>query len=288
VPSPADISRSDRGFTLIELAVSMGILSVVSVLAMTVLVSTRNISKVVSWQSASNFELRQLIDNVLADVETARPAMGCDRDRDGRPDPGVGVTSACGDKMIETANPVLIMAGPNRICYYTNRLQSRTSAIANPPYAPVCVAVVGTSLRLEQFATPAAGDDWNQDITDGNKTAVPTVRVLGVVDPSPDGYFQYFQADPTMPPLVGTGSETVVGTTTAETDLLSEASRGLVNSVLLRIRLKLGTSVADSSHTRDVVYRITLRSTRYSAERCALGNEGANATTCSHTAPVVP
>jgi prepilin-type N-terminal cleavage/methylation domain-containing protein len=272
------LRRSDVGFTLVEMAVSMGILSIVSVLAMSVLVSTRNISKVVTWQSTSNFELRQLIDNVFADVETARPAMGCDTNSDGRADT-VTVSSDCGAKMVERADPVLLLAGPNRLCYYSNRIQTRTSgstgANYNPPYIPVCLAVVGTTLRLEQFPAPATDtDNWNRDITDA-ATPAPAIRVLGTVDPSTEGYFEYFQAN-SPAALVGTDdTKTVAGMTTHETGLLNDADRGLVNNVLLRIRLKLGTSVADSSHIRDIVYRITLRSTRYSAERCGLGNADA-------------
>jgi prepilin-type N-terminal cleavage/methylation domain-containing protein len=269
---PPQASRADSGFTLIELAVSMAILSIVSVLAMSILVSTRNISRVVSWQSASNFELRQLIDTVFADVETARPAMGCDTNSDGRADTTT-VSSDCGAKMVERADPVLLIAGPNRLCYYSNRLQTRTTGSSgsnyNPAYVPVCLAVVGTTLRLEQFDAPTTDSvNWNRSLVTGS---VPTYRALGTVDPSPEGYFQYFKANSTNA-LVGTDSATVVGTSTPDTGLLVDTQRALVNSVLLRVRLKLGSSAADSSHTRDVAYRITLRSARYSAERCGLGN----------------
>ena len=268
-------ARRDDGFTLIELAVSMGILSVVSVLAMTILVSTRNISKVVSWQSASNFELRQLVDNVFSDIETARPAMGCDLNHDGRADT-TDVTSECGSKMVERPDPVLLVAGPSRLCYYSNKLQTRTSGAAsanfNPPYVPVCLAVVGTNLRLEIFDPPATDTDpWNRSLTAGT---VPKYRNLATIDPSTtanDEYFQYFKAG-TATDIKGTGSVRIVGTTADDTAILTSGQRADVNTVLIRARLRLTGTTVERKQTRDLVHRITLRATRYSSERCGLSS----------------
>lgn len=253
----------------------MGILSLVSVLAMTILVSTRNISKVVSWQSASNFELRQLVDNVFSDIETARPAMGCDLDHDGRADT-TDVTSECGSKMVERPDPVLLVAGPSRLCYYSNKLQTRTSGATsanfNPPYVPVCLAVVGTNLRLEIFDPPATDTDpWNRSLTAGG---VPKYRNLATVDPSTtanDEYFQYFKAG-TAGDIKGTASVRIVGTVADDTAILSATQRADVNSVLIRARLRLTGSTAERQRTRDLAYRITLRATRYSSERCGLSS----------------
>jgi prepilin-type N-terminal cleavage/methylation domain-containing protein len=269
--------KSDDGFSLIELAVSMGILSIVSVLAMTVLVSTRNISKVVAWQSSSNFELRQLVDNVFADIETARSAMGCDVDHDGRADT-LTVDSQCGSKMVERPDAVLLLAGPNRLCYYSNRLQTRTSGATsanfNPPYVPVCLAVVGTNLRLEIFDPPATDtDNWNRLLNVGT---VPQYRNLGTVDPTTgtnNEYFQYFKANSTAD-IKGTGTFQMVGNPAPppDTGMLSDTQRADINSLQVRVRLRLTGSTADKTHTRDLAYRITMRATRYRAERCGLGN----------------
>jgi hypothetical protein len=167
---------------------------------------------------------------------------------------------------------VLLVASANRLCYYSNKLQTRTTADANPPYVPVCLAVVGTNLRLEIFDAPtAATDNWNADVSTRN---VPTYHNLGTVDPSSttnDEYFQYFKPN-SAADVKGTGTKHISGLAVDETKVLSDADVADVNSVLIRARLRLTGSTADRQRTRDIVYRMTLRATRYSAERCGLGN----------------
>jgi prepilin-type N-terminal cleavage/methylation domain-containing protein len=287
----------DGGFTLIELAVSLGILSIVMTLAFSILISTMNISSVVSWQSTANTELRQLIDGVFADVETARPAFGCDLNHDGQitmSTEKVLTSAGCPDinNIVERSDGVLLVAAPDRICYNTNRLYSRQAGTlpgdTNPPYVPVCLAVVanatgGRELRLETFAPPGT-DDWNKSITLG--TVSPAgVRVLGRVDPSAasptgDGYFEYYKAGDDGPTLL-TGVDTVtVGSTPPITNALEEGKRQAVNTVVMRARIAFGATGAQAKRTRDIVYRVALRAARYSSERCATGNFDAG-TICS-------
>jgi prepilin-type N-terminal cleavage/methylation domain-containing protein len=289
-------ASDDGGFTLIELAVSLGILSIVMTLAFSILISTMNISSVVSWQSTSNTELRQLIDSVFADVETARPALGCDADHNGRIDTSATSTekvlkSSCDiNSIVERSDGVLLVASPDRICYNTNRLLSRQATSANPPYAPVCLAVVNGLLRLETFSPPTPGDnnyDWNTTITSGALTrAVAGVRVLGRVDSKAansnggDGYFEYFKAG-------DSGSEKIPFTDTqpvtvgdVAVDALKDPERKAVNAVVLRARIAYGATGAQANRTRDIAYRVALRAARYSSERCATGNIDAG-TDCS-------
>jgi prepilin-type N-terminal cleavage/methylation domain-containing protein len=275
-------ANDEAGFTLIELAVSMGILSVVMTLAFSILVSTMNISSVVTWQSTTNAELRLLIDSVFADVETARPALGCDEDSDGRISTEAVSTervlvSTCDiNNVVERSDGVLLVASPDRICYNTNRLLARQANAANPPYAPVCLAVVDSELVLETFDQPAAGEDWNAPITSGSRLPTRT-RVLGRVDPSAksptgDGYFEYYKAGDNGPEML-TGIQSVtVGTTPAIDNALEDDKRKLVNSVVLRARIRYGATGAQATRTRDIVYRVALRAARYSSERCATGN----------------
>jgi prepilin-type N-terminal cleavage/methylation domain-containing protein len=275
------VADRDAGFTLIELAVSLGILLIVSSMAVTILISTRNLSSVVSWQSSSNAELRQLIDSVFSDIETARPAFGCDTNSDGRPDTTflrTGVVGGCDiSKMIERNDPVLLVAAPNRICYYTNRLRSRQVVSPNPAYVPVCLAAVNETLRLETFAPPTEGEDWNKSITTGAR-APEKVQVLAAVDPasSPDGYFDYYSASGKNQdgnagkPLNFTGTVTVA--TFDQTAALVDADRATVNGVVMKARLRFGSTALQKNRTRDIAYRIALRATRYSAERCGFGN----------------
>ena len=281
--------NDDRGFTLIELAVSLGILSIVMTLAFSILISTMNISSVVSWQSTSNTELRQLIDSVFADVETARPALGCDLNHDGQATLStekVLKSSTCTDinNIVERSDGVLLVASPDRICYNSNRLLSRqagTSASSNnPPYAPVCLAVVGRELRLETFLPPqAATGDWNASITSGVRSP-DRIRVLGRVDPSAasptgDGYFEYYKAWDGVgpkPPLLTGGESVTVGTADPITNALKDDDRQAVNTVVMRARIAYGATGAQAKRTRDIVYRVALRAARYSSERCATGN----------------
>ena len=163
--------RADEaGFTLIELTVSTGILMMVLMLATSVLLSTQNISKVVSFQSSSNSDLRQLADRVFSDIETARPTMGCDTDNDGKANT-TSIDTTCGtgrSGISRSSDPTrsCLLAGPNRLCYYTNRLQSRTSgatsANCNPPYVPVCLAVVDSGVRWKPGrSSHRSRPDWN-------------------------------------------------------------------------------------------------------------------------------
>jgi prepilin-type N-terminal cleavage/methylation domain-containing protein len=278
------VAAPDGGFTLIELAVSLGILLIVSSMAVTILISTRNISSVVTWQSSSNTELRQLIDSVFSDIETARPAFGCDTNNDGRPDTTflrTGVVGGCDiSKMMERNDPVLLVAAPNRICYYTNRLRSRQALTSNPSYVPVCLAVVDQALRLETFAPPLDGDDWNATIT-ANTRVPEKVQILAAVDPasSPDGYFEYYSASGTDQdgnagkPLNFTGTVSVANFD--QTAALADVDRAKVNSLVMKARLRFGSTAIQKNRTRDIAYRIALRSTRYSAERCGFGNVAA-------------
>jgi prepilin-type N-terminal cleavage/methylation domain-containing protein len=282
--------KDDRGLTLVELAVSLGILSIVMTLAFSILISTMNISSVVSWQSTSNTELRQLIDSVFADVETARPALGCDGDHDGRIDTSSTSTetvlkSSCDiNNIVERSDGVLLIASPDRICYNTNRLFSRQAGIldrsTNPPYAPVCLAVIDRQLRLETFSQPAANEDWNAPITSGSRSP-DRIRVLGRVDPTAasstggDGYFAYYRAWDGTPessaPLTGLQPVTV-GLAPEITNALDDPTRQAVNTVVLRARIAYGATGAQANRTRDIVYRVALRAARYSSERCATGN----------------
>jgi prepilin-type N-terminal cleavage/methylation domain-containing protein len=280
--------NGDPGFTLIELAVSLGILSIVMTLAFSILISTMNISSAVSWQSTSNTELRQIIDNVFADVETARPALGCDADHNGRIDTSATSTekvlkSSCDiNNIVERSDGVLLVASPDRICYNTNRLLSRQATSANPPYAPVCLAVVYDELRLETFSPPAPGDnnyDWNTTITSGWATRpVAGSRVLGRVDPKAansnggDGYFEYYKAGADGAekiPFTDTQSVTVGNTAVV---VLKDPERKAVNTVVMRARIAYGATGTQANRTRDIVYRVALRAARYSSERCATGN----------------
>jgi prepilin-type N-terminal cleavage/methylation domain-containing protein len=287
-------SEDDGGFTLIELAVSLGILSIVMTLAFSILISTMNISSVVSWQSTSNTELRQLIDSVFADVETARPALGCDLNHDGEittADEEVLRTGTCSDinNIVERSDGVLLVASPDRICYNTNRLLSRQVGTSNPPYAPVCLAVVDRELRLETFLPPQTGsDDWNESITLGPRVPA-SYRVLGRVDPSAstatstgDGYFEYYKAwDGVGPkPLPLTGTHTVTVGSDAIDNALEDTERQAVNTVVMRARIAYGATGAQSKRTRDIAYRVALRAARYSSERCGMGNMDAG-TDCS-------
>jgi prepilin-type N-terminal cleavage/methylation domain-containing protein len=275
--------ESDGGFTLVEMAVSLGILSIVSTLAFSILLSTRNLSAVVTWQSSTNSELRQVIDGVFSDIETARPPLGCDTNSDGKADTLDVSLAICGSesKMVESEGTILLVASPNRICYYTNRLQSRQPGGTIPAYTPACLAVVPTSistvsnLQLETFPAPAG--NWNQRLDDTTRPP-DRVRILATVDSSAavDGFFEFYNAtnkDASNKELKLTDSQNVtVAGAGVVTNALSGDDLKTVNSVVLKARMRLGGSAANKNQSRDIAYRVTLRAARYSAERCGFGN----------------
>jgi hypothetical protein len=104
------------------------------------------------------------------------------------------------------------------------------------------------------------------------------VRILATVDPSAavDGFFEFYNAtnkDASNKELKLTDSQSVtVAGAAVVTNALGSADIKTVNSVVMKARMRLGGTAANRNQSRDIVYRITLRAARYSAERCGFGN----------------
>jgi prepilin-type N-terminal cleavage/methylation domain-containing protein len=279
--------RSQSGFTLIELTVAMFLLSIVGAMTVSILISVQNVSGITGWQSSTNANLRQLIDDVFADIETARPSMRCDVNRDEIADTTIVTTANCGTAMIESADPVLTVAAPNRVCYYSNRRDVRKSGVDNPAYAPVCVAVVGENLRLEIFPTPGNTESWNRDLNTGSNPS--KIRVLGKIDRTTlddsdltkrEGYFQFYDKTNTKMPAGSLASVSILdesGGLIPENNAYNDVERLNIKSVLIRGRIKFNGKGKGGDRWRDISYNISLRGALYAEERCARGNKNAEA-----------
>lgn len=128
----------DAGLTLIELVVSISLLSVVGLMSSMVMLGTRRVAEQVTWRADTNSELRDLIDRTFADLSSARsPALcldaTCDR-----------ITESHSDPLDPTSPPlgVLVSADDYGLCYLSQRSDAIGLADARAvlePYWKVCL-----------------------------------------------------------------------------------------------------------------------------------------------------
>lgn len=204
----------ESGFTMVELAVVLAILSLVSVMSMSILVATQNVTKAIGWQAEANTELRRLLDDTFAELETARSPSFCLEDGASTYSRIVNVDSTgtpC-PKIIDGVDPLapellpadrdlagasLTSAGEHHACYYTHRVdpaflgrESGAAVVSNlthagtATYQEVCLLVLENSLYLVKWPLNTA--DMNSRPTTG---AVP--RLLGTID-GPSVNFTFF------------------------------------------------------------------------------------------------
>ena len=307
---PPDHDRlPDSGFTMVELAVVLAILSLVSVMAMSILMATQNAAKAIGWQAEANTELRRLLDDTFADLETARPPSLCLNDGASTYSKVVNTsatsTSKC-PKVVDGVDPlatellstdrdfagsVLTSAGQHHVCYFTHRVdpaflgRSATGGSADNlgnSYQEVCLLVLSNNLYLIK---------WPENSTDINTRPTGAVpRLIGAID-GPSVNFAYFARsdDATDQTVTDAATFNVLPSSVGYDSMsLNPTSYGLTGAAFTeqilrpadraragKVRLKLVVVTGKTTHkrTRSVEYQVALRGAAYQSERCWNGKK---------------
>jgi type II secretory pathway pseudopilin PulG len=250
---------SEHGFTLVELAIALSLMMVVSVMATVALLSAKSASTSVAWRAEANSEIRQLIDQTFADLAAARPLAQCQiAALDGTCDK---ITESRLDANDPASTPnVLLSAAGDQVCYRSQRKDPVVAGDTSvtPLYWKVCLAVASTG-ALKLVATPPTSTSTYENVT--FDTPSTRERVLGTVDTTSGGpYFSFsdLKGDPLTSADLGLG-----------TDAQTLAS---VAKVQLQIRLSYFDH-GRRSRTRALTYTAALRSSRYEQERWWSGDK---------------
>jgi hypothetical protein len=275
----------DGGFTLAELVMTMSILVMVSVMAIAVMLSTQQATKLVSWQSNANSELRFISENTFAELETARPRSLC-LGADGKSQ--LAMPSTC-TRVQEGIGSPLESAGEKHVCYLSHRVDPALGTDSKIySYQRVCLAIIGEQLYQVEFL--ANTSNLNAP------TGTPTYRVVGNIDPANSSFAYYGKrfnttlgreetvklnlaaaADTALAanPLIPTGTrlqDKMVAATTNISGTFTGQLTGPIKTIT-RLEVKLSVITRDGKHTRDAVYDVTLRGARYQNERCWTGEK---------------
>ena len=297
-------SEAESGFTLIELVVTTFILFIVMVMASSVLYLAQRTTRVIGWQAESNSELRRLMDEVFADVETARPAARCQVTTS--PDPVDIVPFTC-TRVVDGDGdgPVLLDAGQNHVCYFSHRVDpafvgkadaSGASVNGKTLYQRVCLVVLDDELHLVQYAPNLDDMNARQPLAD-----LPTVAVrrkLGnVVPEATTPAFSYLgRRTDDLDSATPTDASNITALEAAADDLnvldptrygfnaasypipadkvLDAEQLALASRVDFNLRVVTGQGARERERT--LQYRVTLRGARYQTERCWTGEQTVN------------
>ncbi len=311
------LAGDDGGFTLVELVVTLSVLSIVMVMATSVLILTQQTSKVVGWKAEANTELRRLVDELFAEIETARPAAQCKEP--GNPEPVDIVPYTC-SRVVDGDGPVLLSAGGNHVCYYSHRVDPAFAGKSvtvdgveiggndTTLYQRVCLVVLDEELFLVQYE-PNTGNQTSAD--PGDLNALPAIgpdraaksvrRKLGDVATGTDPAFTYLgrrtdSADSATTALADDADMTTLVPDDDEVSELSPATYGFTDSSVpdaydvldsdqlerasrVVFSLRMMTGRGSRRAERELDYRVTLRGARYQSERCWTGDRSVTATT---------
>ncbi len=139
-------TRVEDGFTLVELAVVMLLLSVVGAMALTMLLTTQRVSREITGRSDVSSDLRLLLDDTFADLATARGPLRCASPED-------ATTFATCRQITESGSP-LIEASTTKVCFHSRRPQPATDADAASLTATpwkVCVRRQSDTIVIERY-----------------------------------------------------------------------------------------------------------------------------------------
>jgi hypothetical protein len=200
--SGARRAGDDAGLSLIEVAVSLGILGVVMAMVVPMVLTFNRLSVSTQWRSEANTSLRPLVDQVFAELRSARSLPTC---AGGTTVPGggtipvqtavIGAATVC-LRPIDNGAQVIGEATGSRLCFVSQR---RSMAIGTGPdsvlTAPAytCVEVGGAG--NDQFlviAYPPSPDGYAVGTTQ-TSGAGATTQTLGTIQAGATP-FAYFDA----------------------------------------------------------------------------------------------
>ncbi len=107
--------RSESGFTLVELAVTLGLLALAGTMAMTMLLTINRVSTEVGGRSDASTVLRRTLDDVFEQLATARGQVRCT-------DPASATTLAtCRAGRVSEIGTPITEASTTRVCFLSRR-----------------------------------------------------------------------------------------------------------------------------------------------------------------------
>jgi prepilin-type N-terminal cleavage/methylation domain-containing protein len=270
-PTTAGCGRSDAGFSLIELSMTMALVVIVGLLASVTLLGTKGVVDSVSWRAEANSEIRQLIDQSFADIAAARPLAQCEESNLD------GTCAKITESRIDATDAssgvpsVLVSARPDRVCYRTQRRDPVTSrdASVTPAAWKACLGVDPNG-QLVLTATPPSASSTYATTTAFDEGLVRR-RVLGTVDTAGSRiYFTFFDLSGRALDVTDLPDADSLG------NLLDEGDTpALVGIAKVQLQIRLSYYVGDSRlRTRALTYTAALRSSRYEQERWWSGDKG--------------
>jgi prepilin-type N-terminal cleavage/methylation domain-containing protein len=262
----------ERGMTLVELVVALGLLSVVALMSTMVLVGTKKVADEVTWRAGASSEIRDVLDATFADLSSARPPAQCVDTACAR----ITESRSVADDPLSPPPSVLVSASDASVCYLSQRrdpigLVDPTGAVdphpALQPYWKVCLVTGPASgrapserkLELLAYAPNTTDATYGRlDTTAGFATSPSRRRPLGYVDVREQLPFTYTD-------LAG---RPVDGRDLAD-HRWDEPGGPLsqVSTVRMRIQLTAFDRTGAATATRRLAFTAALRSARYEQER---------------------
>lgn len=162
--SASDGIADDRGFTLIEMALSMTIFSILFLGSVTMVLSNLTSSQVTGWRATTAPTLRIGLDAALAEVRSAIPPATCARPI------GAVVLSSCQRVDQNLDGAAVYSASATGMCVYSSRQAPADPTALRQPLWGVCLdgttqqllvrhfQPIGTITNTTYSASPIAGD----------------------------------------------------------------------------------------------------------------------------------
>jgi hypothetical protein len=114
--------RGDGGFSLVELAVTLGLLAVAGTMAMTMLLTINRVSTEVGGRSDASTVLRRTLDDVFEQLATARGQVRCTD-----PASATSLATCRAGRVTEIGTPIT-EASTTRVCFLSRRPAPTTGA----------------------------------------------------------------------------------------------------------------------------------------------------------------
>jgi len=191
-------ARPDDGISVLELAITLGILGVMMAMVLPMVLTFNRMSMSAQWRSEANTALRPLVEEVFAELRSARSLPTCAAGQTAT----VSGTARC-LRPVDNGAPVLSEATPSRLCFISQRRSVALAAgdvLTAPAYT--CLEVSGTNnaqFRMLSYPPSTTGYALGTTATTGTPQLS---RTLGTIQAGATP-FTYQRADGTATTALG-------------------------------------------------------------------------------------
>jgi prepilin-type N-terminal cleavage/methylation domain-containing protein len=201
-PRTSGAGRDDGGLTLVELAVTIAILGVVMAMVVPMVITFNRLTMAAQWRSDTNTSLRVVVDDVFAELRSARSLPTCAGGTGAIPvqTAVVNGTATC-LRPVDNGAPVLSVATSTQLCFISQRRSlalgtGATTVLTAPAYT--CVQVAGANNdQFQVVAYPPSSSGYALGTTPTSGTPAST-RTLGTIQRNATP-FSYYLADGATP-----------------------------------------------------------------------------------------